>query len=317
MDRFIDWMREDKRTLWDVDLTAYRDYLLAVGGNDGNGLAPPSVAAHLSTVRGQYRRILRNKQVKALMYQYASMKLQSDGIDDDPANRKAIVDEMRTAIQDAIHPDSATVTVITDQDPTHLRLTIAQANRLMRQPDKLRDQSVIALLLATGIREGELVNVRVGDLRSRMDDSTLALFVRKGKGSKKRKVPYGEHEGVLRIIDRWITQEGISDNDARVFAITTKTVQRILARYPIMIDGELVTVRPHDCRRTYARRVYEAGMDLTAVQQNLGHVDPRTTLGYIGTLDADARKPKAVFNFDLEETMHEAVHTRHLPYKGE
>ena len=66
-----------------------------------------------------------------------------------------------------------------------------------------------------------------------------------------------------------------------------------------MVDGKLAKVKPHDLRRTYARRLYEAGVDLVAIQQNLGHASQQTTLGYIGTLDVARRKPPAVYSFDL------------------
>jgi hypothetical protein len=35
------------------------------------------------------------------------------------------------------------------------------------------------------------------------------------------------------------------------------------------------------------------------IQQNLRHADLKITLGYIGTLDADRRRPPAVYSFDL------------------
>jgi hypothetical protein len=35
------------------------------------------------------------------------------------------------------------------------------------------------------------------------------------------------------------------------------------------------------------------------VKQNLGHANTKTALGYIGTLDADQRRPPAVYSFDL------------------
>ena len=55
----------------------------------------------------------------------------------------------------------------------------------------------------------------------------------------------------------------------------------------------------HDLRRTYARRLYEAGVDLVALRQNLGHSHSKTTLRCIGVLDADTRRPPAVCTFDL------------------
>ena len=58
-------------------------------------------------------------------------------------------------------------------------------------------------------------------------------------------------------------------------------------------------VRPHDCRRAYARRLYEAGAELVAMQQNLGHANLETTRGYIGELDSERRRAPAVYTFDL------------------
>jgi integrase len=69
----------------------------------------------------------------------------------------------------------------------------------------------------------------------------------------------------------------------------------ILNTYPIMIDGDLREVKPHDLRRTYARNAYEAGMDMERIRQNLGHTSIQTTQTYIGTLDAEQRRPPRMF----------------------
>ncbi len=66
-----------------------------------------------------------------------------------------------------------------------------------------------------------------------------------------------------------------------------------------MIRGHLTPITPHDLRRTYARMMYQAGMDLVKIQQNMGHEDSKTTLGYIGTLDASDRRPPNVLHFDI------------------
>jgi integrase len=58
-------------------------------------------------------------------------------------------------------------------------------------------------------------------------------------------------------------------------------------------------VPPHDLRRTYARRLYEGGVDLVAISQNLGHASTRTTLLYIGELGANKRRAPGVYSFNL------------------
>ncbi|MBE0411445.1 MAG: hypothetical protein IBX69_17110 [Anaerolineales bacterium] len=47
--------------------------------------------------------------------------------------------------------------------------------------------------------------------------------------------------------------------------------------------------------------IYQAGMDLVKIQQNMGHEDSKTTLGYIGTLDASDRRQTNVLHFDFSE----------------
>jgi len=297
MRRFVDWMNETGRAWWQPDLEEYRDFLLRVGGNDGNGLAPSSASTHLSTIRGRYQKLLRDPAVRAEFLHMAGQTLANQGFEDSPANRKAVVDELRAAIQDAIHPSSAPVEVIKEQDPSHVRLTVAEANQLLRSIKTIRDRAMIALLLATGIREMELVQLHCDDLRARMPDGALALNIRKGKGAKQRKVPYGEHIKVLALVDDWLMELGPSE--VTVFPFTTRTVQRVLKQYPVWSGEQWIEVKPHDLRRTYARRLYESGMRLEAIQQNLGHSDPRTTMRYVGDLDSTSRQPVEVFDFEL------------------
>jgi len=104
-------------------------------------------------------------------------------------------------------------------------------------------------------------------------------------------------------VDWWMQAAGITEK--AVFRgvrkggkspYLTRSVNRILSRYPISIDGVPRPVKPHDLRRTYARRAYEMGMDVLRIQQNLGRASTDTTLRYIGTLDADLRRPPEMFD---------------------
>jgi integrase len=123
-------------------------------------------------------------------------------------------------------------------------------------------------------------------------------------------VPYGELDWVLIIVEAWLDAADITEGPVfrgfyrgnkslRPGPLSVRAIQYLLARYPIAVNGKLVKVKPHDLRRTYARRLYEAGMAPVEIQQNLGHAGLKTTLGYIGTLDADQRRPPAVYTFDL------------------
>ncbi len=47
-----------------------------------------------------------------------------------------------------------------------------------------------------------------------------------------------------------------------------------------MIDRHLRKMQAHELCRTNARGLYEAGLDIEAIRQNLGHADRKTTQGY-------------------------------------
>jgi site-specific recombinase XerD len=287
--KFTAWLGD--RSWLEPNLGAYRDHLLE------QDYAASTVSAHLSTVRARYQSLLRDNGLRAALYRQVPENCQT------PADQKAFVDETLERLENATDPANSAVKTKTIQDrpdSDHLRLTREQAEALMG----LRDTAIIALLLTTGIREAELTQLRVEDLRQRLGGE-LALCVREGKGCKQRLVPFGSLSWVLVLIDSWLEAAGIESGPVfRSFwkggalrgHLSKRGVQNVLASYPIAIDGQLTTVKPHDCRRTYARRLYEAGVAVVAIQQNLGHASLETTLGYIGVLSADQRRPPSVYS---------------------
>jgi len=312
---FVDWLNETRRAWHSPDLGDYRDHLMV------QGYRPASVSAHLSSVRAAYERVMRDNFLRDRLYSAASNDLKQLGAGDTPANRKAFVDERYIRLQNAVNPKASPVKIVKSQDKadsTHVRLTRAQAEALLNAPgvvplEALRDTAVIALMLCTGIREAELCALKVEDLRQTLGGE-LALHVRRGKGAKERLIPLGDLSWVLAVMDKWLEAAGITEGVVfRSFwksgktirgPLSVRAVEYIVGRYPVMNGkGKMIAVRPHDLRRTYARRLYEAGVDLVAISQNLGHASTRTTLTYIGELDVDKRKAPKVYSFDLAQLM--------------
>lgn len=308
LSKFAHWQGRQSPPWYAPDLASYRDGLL-------QDYEPSTVSAHLATVRAHYKTLLRDRD---LFFEIAAREC---GPDASRADLKATADEYIARLTVAIDPKAAPVKQITKQDRAdseHLRLTSEQANSLMGRPGvtslkRLRDTAIIALMLCTGLREAELCALTVDDLRQRYGGE-LSLLVREGKGAKQRLIPYGPLSWVLVIIDTWLEKAGIdsgfvfrgfwkpSDHDqytTRPGPLTPRQIQRLLASYPLVKDGTLTQVRPHDLRRTYARRLYDSGIDLLSIKENLGHKSPETTLGYIGTLDASKRRPPAIYHYDL------------------
>ncbi len=311
---FLEWLAEVQQPWYAPDLAAYRDYLLyertrvhpATGDVIPARLVPTTVQAHLATIRGRYDALLRDNTVRDMLY--ARTPAQAS-----PADRKAFVDEMLTRLQNAVHPSTAIVPLITRQDQAdseYLRLKPHQVRALLRLPGintlpGLRDTTMIALMVCTGIREAELVALDVDDLRQSVGGE-LALRVREGKGGKQRLIPYGPLDWCLLYTDLWRERamiyrgpvfRGIYKGGKRVreTRITLRAVNQIMNQYPVMIEGDLREVKPHDLRRTYARNAYDAGMDVERIRQNLGHTSLQTTQTYIGELEARERRPPEMF----------------------
>ena len=308
---FVAWLTATDRPWHSPDLAAYRDHLL------DRRYHAATVSAHLSTLRAAYQRVLRNNDVRAALFEAAGAQLHRLDADDTPANRKAFVDERYTRLQNAIDPKNSPVKTVRSQDKAdsaQVRLTRAQVEALLRAPgvtplDALRDTALIALMVCTGVREAEACALDVSDLRQRLGGE-LALHVRKGKGSKERLIPYGDLAWVLAVLDKWLEAAGVREGHVfRSFwrggqsirgPLSVRAVENIVSKYPVINEqGKPLAVHPHDLRRTYARRLYEGGMDLVAISQNLGHASTRTTLLYIGEVGADKRRAPGVYLFDL------------------
>lgn len=62
---------------------------------------------------------------------------------------------------------------------------------------------MIALMLATGLREGEIVLLNVDDLYQ-IYGNVPALRVKSGKGAKARMVPFGDMLWARQIVEIWL-----------------------------------------------------------------------------------------------------------------
>lgn len=311
---FIDWLAHTNRRWFQPELATYRDYLLNDRTRiDKHGrevpapLSPKTVLAHLATIRGRYDDLARSNEARDMLYGLTDPQAS-------PADRKAMVDELFIRLANAVHPSSAPVQTLEKQDVAdseHLRLKPYQVESLVRTPGisslrGLRDTAMMVLMVCTGIRAAEVANLRVDDLRQSLGGE-LSLRVSHGKGNKQRVVPYGPLEWCLQYVDAWLEHADITTGfvfrgirrggkGVRRTGIGSWTVNDIMNNYPIMINGDLRTVKPHDLRRTYARNAYEFGMDLERIRQNLGHTSLQTTQTYIGELDGKDRHPPSMFS---------------------
>jgi integrase/recombinase XerC len=143
---------------------------------------------------------------------------------------------------------------------------------------ELRDNAVLELLYAAGLRVAELCGLdRSGlDLRAR-----IVTVV--GKGNKERQVPI--HDAAAGALDAWLRRgwtelareqspiEAVFLNQAGN-RLGSRDVRRILDR------RSPVPTHPHALRHSFATHLLDGGADLRVVQELLGHSSLQTTQVY-------------------------------------
>lgn len=149
-------------------------------------------------------------------------------------------------------------------------------------PVALRDQLIVELLYATGIRVAELCAL---DLSSVDRDRRVLRVV--GKGNKERTVPYGIPAD--RALDAWLNHgrpllAGAQSPPALLLGarggrIDPRTARRAVNAMTSATPG-VPTSSPHALRHSAATHLLEGGADLRHVQEILGHTTAATTQLY-------------------------------------
>ena len=153
--------------------------------------------------------------------------------------------------------------------------------KIMEVPDRkeemgIRDELIIELLYATGVRVSELVNIKIKDIDFK--EKQIRIF---GKGKKERIVLFGDK--ALDLINKYLdTREYDSDFlilNSRGNKITERGIALILDKN-VKKSGVKAHVSPHTMRHTFATHMLNEGANLVTVQELLGHENLATTQVY-------------------------------------
>jgi integrase/recombinase XerD len=167
-------------------------------------------------------------------------------------------------------------------------LTRDEARALLKSPNRYyptgkRDLCMIKLMLNSGLRASEVLNLAWRDL----DLHTGKLIVRQGKGKKDRQVWIND-ETLERLRD-WRdvgpqcdicfpTLHGTRMHDGYLREMIKRRARRA---------GITKDVHPHMLRHTYATELYRESKDIRLVQKALGHASLATTMIYTHIVDDD------------------------------
>ncbi len=150
------------------------------------------------------------------------------------------------------------------------------------KPEALRDDVMLELLYATGLRVSELITLPLEAL-----NLEAGYLIARGKGNKERIVPMGEcaRKKLLDYLASVRPQLLKKQTDPSLFLsrlgkkMSRQAFWKKLKVYARRA-GIQKEVSPHMLRHSFASHLLEGGADLRALQMMLGHADISTTQIY-------------------------------------
>ena len=170
--------------------------------------------------------------------------------------------------------------------------------RAVRRSGNLRDLAIITTLLHTGMRVGELCNLRVSDIR--ISTHSNMITVREGKGTKRRNIPlnstvigvlkdylksFDDNTKVMLIAGSNPERDRFLFYGQKRMPLTDRGVRHITKKYAY--EAKIDHLSPHVFRHTCAKNLIDAGQSIDRVAKILGHSNVNTTSIYTMPTERD------------------------------
>ncbi|WP_425446661.1 tyrosine-type recombinase/integrase [Dethiothermospora halolimnae] len=154
-----------------------------------------------------------------------------------------------------------------------------------RSEDKMHI-AIIELLLGTGIRVSELVNIKLTDIEISPRKGKILVL---GKGNSVRTVPL--NKDIRKAITEYLEVRRKSKDEHLLIgqrgALKRNAINLILKKYGARVG---IKVTPHKLRHTLGYKLVKKGKAITTIQQIFGHDNIQTTNIYTLTTEKDKRE---------------------------
>ena len=159
-----------------------------------------------------------------------------------------------------------------------------------------RDVLLIETAKMTGLRRGELANLKVGDLN--LQGSDPVVIVRQGKGGKDRAVSLNTY-----IKDRLaVFVKGKSPQES-VFGLAAKTISLKIGQWAR--KSGVPHLHTHSLRHYVGTTLFERGGNPRAVQVALGHESLDVTMRYAAVIGKDIKSTMELLEDEPDQTIKE------------
>ena len=175
-------------------------------------------------------------------------------------------------------------------------LTKEELSTFFNCVDDFKFKTIFMLAYGSGLRIGEIANLRVEDI----DSKNMRIFIREGKGNKERYTMLSKQS--LEMLRIYWSKYRQNKRRGRIFlsesgaAITVGVIREHFRRYRKKAKlSEKVTM--HTLRHCYATNLIENGATLIQVKELMGHSNIRSTMEYVhvANIDLGLESPLDVF----------------------
>ena len=162
-------------------------------------------------------------------------------------------------------------------------LEIKEINQFLKNVNRYRDISIVALMLLCGLRASETISIRIDDI----DLIERRIRIR-GKGNKERVLPLPDQ--IIEMLQKYLTLERPAKCKTDIAFVVLQGKRRC---HPMRYSGlrslfrykrnksTVLNANPHRFRHVFGASMARSGVHLPILQKMMGHSDGKSTLQYI------------------------------------
>ena len=170
-------------------------------------------------------------------------------------------------------------------------LSTKEVSKLITVSSNLKHKTILLLIYSAGLRLGELLDLKIGDI----DSQRLKIHIRQAKGKKDRYVVLSEKLlGLLRSYYKEYKPKDFLIEGLKGGRYSDKSVQSVM-KQALRKAGIRKKATVHTLRHSFATHLLDEGTDIRFIQEMLGHVRLETTQIYthVSTRSIDKIKSPA------------------------
>ena len=172
-----------------------------------------------------------------------------------------------------------------------------EVRQILIQVKNLKHKAILALLYSSGLRIGEVINLKMNHI----DSERMTIIVKGGKGVKDRLVPLSENLLILlREYYKSYRPKDFLFEGQNSPKYSNSSANQFIKKY-VMRAGIKKKVTAHTFRHSYATHLLENGTDIRIIQKLLGHNSIKTTMIYTHVTDQNVLAISSPFDtIDLD-----------------